>query len=95
MSNHRSVIVEPIITEKAVMLREANTYTFKVDRRANKIQIEQAVEALFDVQVKSVRTVSVPSKPKRQGLFVGSRSGWKKAYVTLQAGEVIDLIDSV
>jgi len=95
MNAHRAIVKKPIITEKATLLREGNIYTFRVDSKANKIQIRQAIEALFEVRVDSVRTVSVPSKPRRQGMFAGKRSGWKKAYVTLQAGESIDVLESI
>ena len=95
MNAHRAIVKKPINTEKATLLREANIYTFQVDSKANKIQIRQAIEALFEVRVDSVRTVSVPSKPRRQGMFAGKRSGWKKAYVTLQAGESIDVLESI
>ncbi len=95
MNNHRLIIDRPIITEKATILREDNTYTFRVDRRANKIQIRNAIQAVFDVRVESVRTVSVPSKPKRQGLFQGKKAAWKKAYVTLREGDSIEIIDNV
>ena len=83
MSNPRSIIQEPVITEKATILREGNKYAFRVDFKANKIQIRQAVEEIFSVKVESVRTVKVPSKPKRQGLYQGRRAGWKKADVPL------------
>lgn len=95
MNDHRKTIQEPVITEKATLLREGGKYVFRVDKRANKIQIRQAVEAIFDVHVESVRTVSVPSKPKRQGLFAGRRAGWKKAYVTLRAGDSIEIIENI
>ena len=95
MNAHRAIVKKPIITEKATLLRQGNIYTFQVDSKANKIQIRQAIEALFEVRVDSVRTVSVPSKPRRQGMFAGKRSGWKKAYVTLQAGESIDVLESI
>ena len=95
MSSHFNIIDRPIITEKATILREDGTYTFRVSSRANKVEIRKAVEAAFEVHVESVRTVSVPSKPKRQGLFAGRRAGWKKAYVTLREGETIDVIDNV
>ena len=95
MNAHRAIVKKPIITEKATLLREGNIYTFQVDSKANKIQIRQAIEALFEVRVDSVRTVSVPSKPRRQGMFAGKRSGWKKAYVTLQSGESIDVLESI
>ena len=95
MNAHRAIVKRPIITEKATLLREGNIYTFQVDSKANKIQIRQAIEALFEVRVDSVRTVSVPSKPRRQGMFSGKRAGWKKAYVTLQSGQSIDVLESV
>lgn len=95
MSNPRSIIQEPVITEKATILREANKYAFRVHPKANKIQIRQAVESIFSVKVESVRTVKVPSKPKRQGLYQGRRSGWKKAYVTLKAGDSIEIAENI
>lgn len=95
MSEHRSIIQKPIITEKATLMREGNKYVFRVDKRANKIQIRQAIESIFDVHVESVRTVSVPSKPKRQGLYAGKVAGWKKAYVTLRSGDSIEVLENV
>ena len=96
MGKSYTVIRRPILTEKATAAREAaNTYTFRVDSGATKVQIRQAVESIFNVQVKSVRTVSVPFRPKRQGAFQGRRSGWKKAYVSLKAGETIALIENI
>ncbi len=96
MSALHNLIQRPIITEKATALREAaNTYVFRVAPRATKVQIRKAVEAIFAVHVKSVRTVSVPSRPKRQGMHQGRRSGWKKAYVALRAGESIPLIENI
>jgi large subunit ribosomal protein L23 len=95
VSNPRSIIQEPIITEKATILREGNKYAFRVDSKANKIQIRQAVEEIFSVTVESVRTVKVPSKPKRQGLYQGRRAGWKKAYVTLKAGDSIEITENI
>ena len=95
MSNPRTVIQEPVITEKATILREGNKYAFRVHAKANKIQIRQAIESIFSVKVESVRTVNVPSKPKRQGLHQGRRAGWKKAYVTLKAGDSIEIVENV
>ncbi len=95
MSNPRSIILKPVITEKATILREGNKYAFRVHPKANKVQIRQAVESIFDVSVESVRTVKVPSKPKRQGLYAGRRAGWKKAYVTLKAGDSIEFVENV
>ena len=95
MNNPRTVLHAPVVTEKATNLRDRNTYTFKVDRRANKIQIRNAVESIFEVRVKSVRVVNVRRKPKRQGMFSGSTSEWKKAYITLQPGDAIELLEAV
>ena len=95
MSNPRSIIQEPVITEKATILREGNKYAFRVDSKANKIQIRQAVEEIFSVKGESVRTVKVPCKPKRQGLYQGRRAGWKKAYVTLKAGDSIEITENI
>ena len=96
MSQPHTIIKRPILTEKATAAREAtNTYTFRVATGATKVQIRQAVESIFSVQVKSVRTVNVPSRPKRQGAFQGRRSGWKKAYVSLKTGESIALIENI
>ena len=95
MSEHRKIIQKPVITEKATILREGNKYVFQVDKGANKIQIRQAIEAIFDVHVESVRTVSVPRKPKRQGLYAGYRPAWKKAYVTLRSGDSIEVLENI
>jgi len=96
VSQAHTIIKRPILTEKATAAREgANTYTFRVVSSATKVQIRQAVESIFKVRVKSVRTVSVPSRPKRQGAVQGRRSGWKKAYVSLHTGETIALIENI
>ncbi|HJP30349.1 MAG: 50S ribosomal protein L23 [Candidatus Latescibacteria bacterium] len=95
MSGSRSILRSPVVTEKATILRDGNTYTFKVDARANKVQIRQAVESIFEVKVDSVRTLTVRPKPKRQGAHQGSTSSWKKAYVKLRSGESIDLIENL
>mgnify|MGYP002856813020 FL=1 len=94
MSNHRAVLRRPIVTEKASILREGNTYSFQVDPSSNKVQIRQAIESIFNVHVESVRTVNVPSKPRRQGIHAGRRASYKKAYVTLRAGDSIDALES-
>lgn len=95
MAGVRGILRNPVITEKATALRDANVYTFRVDARANKVQIRRAVESIFDVRVEAVRTVSVRPKPKRQGFFRGRTSAWKKAYVKLRAGESIELIENL
>ena len=84
------VIKKPCLTEKSNLLQEAeNTVTFKVDSRANKIDIKKAVEELFDVKVQSVRTTPVKGKKRRVGLkSMGKTNDWKKAYVSLSEGEI-------
>ncbi|MCA1584704.1 MAG: 50S ribosomal protein L23 [Acidobacteria bacterium] len=82
------VIRRPLITEKTTILREdGRTIVFQVARGANKIDIRRAVEQLLGAKVSDVRTAQAHGKMKRQGKFVGRRSDWKKAYVTLRVGE--------
>jgi large subunit ribosomal protein L23 len=84
------VIRRPLITEKTSLLREdGKTLVFQVATDANKIQIKQAVEKLLGSKVAAVRTSIVHGKIKRQGRFAGQRPDWKKAYVTLRAGEKV------
>jgi large subunit ribosomal protein L23 len=88
MKRPDQIIVAPLITEKTTLLKEKGpVLVFRVDRRANKVEIRQAVEALFKVKVAQVRTQSVTGKNKRVGRFEGKRSDWKKAYVTLKPGQ--------
>ena len=82
------VIRRPLVTEKTTLLREdGRTVVFEVAREANKIDVKRAVEKLLGAKVDSVRTANTQGKLKRQGRFVGRRSDWKKAYVTLKAGQ--------
>lgn len=85
------VIVRPVITEKATMVAEANAYVFEVARDANKPLIKEAVEALFDVQVKAVNTAITKGKTKRFRGRPGVRKDVKKAFVTLEEGNAIDV----
>ena len=88
MRSAHEIIVGPLITEKTTLLKErGGVLAFRVDRRANKVEIKRAVETLFKVKVASVRTQNVHGKVKRVGRFEGRRSDWKKAYVTLKPGE--------
>jgi large subunit ribosomal protein L23 len=92
MENYRNIIKAPIITEKtADLAQNANTYTFSVDTKANKIQIKQAIEALFNVKVESVNTINVQPKKKRVGRYVGKTNKVKKAIVKLKEGSSIEL----
>ena len=82
------VIKRPIVTEKGVAKKEAErTLCFEVAPEANKVMVKAAVEHLFKVKVEGVRTVNQVGKLRRRGRFTGYRSDWKKAYVTLKAGE--------
>ena len=92
MENYRNIIKAPIITEKtADLAQNANTYTFSVDTKANKTQIKQAIEALFNVKVESVNTINVQPKKKRGGRYVGKTNKVKKAIVNLKEGSSIAL----
>ncbi len=89
------VLRAPHISEKATNNAEkANTIVFKVALDANKVEIANAVEQLFEVKVDSVRTVVVKGKTKRRGAKMGRRSDWKKAYVTLEEGQELDFAGS-
>ncbi len=82
------VIVRPLITEKSTELRDAkNIVAFQVDTRANKIEVQRAVETQFDVKVAEVRIARMHGKVRRQGRYSGRRPDWKKAYVRLADGE--------
>ena len=91
--NARTVIIRPVLSEKSYALLAANKYTFRVDQRANKTQVRQAIEEIFGVRVLGVRTVNVKPKPKRRGISVGKRRQWKKAVVTLHAEDTIELFE--
>ena len=92
MNNYRDIIKAPIVTEKSAKLAsESNTITFSVDPKANKTQIKQAVEKLFNVKVESVNTVNVRPKRKRVGRYVGKTNKVKKAIVKLKEGSSIEL----
>ena len=77
------IIVKPIITEKSSTAVAEGKYTFEVAKKATKVQIANAVEALFDVKVLSVNTMTVKGKEKRVGANTGRRPDWKKAIVTI------------
>ena len=92
----RNIVRRARITEKGTELRESqNGYLFEVARDANKIQIKQAVEEIFNVKVASIRTLRVHGKPKRVGRYAGHRPDWKKAIVVLKKGETIELFEQV
>ncbi len=77
------IIIKPIVTEKSNDGLQAGKYTFKVNKKATKVEIAKAVEKLFEVKVLKVNTVTVKGKEKRVGVHVGKTSDWKKAIVTI------------
>lgn len=90
----RTVVIEPVVTEKATQKREtSNEYAFAVARDANKIEIKQAVQELFGVTVLDVRTSKVHGKLKRLGRNAGKRPSWKKAIVKLAEGDTIEFFE--
>jgi large subunit ribosomal protein L23 len=87
------ILIEPILTEKSNFQREAGKYVFRVDPRANKLQISDAVRRLFDVHPVSCNVINVSGKPKRVRYRQGYSSSWKKAVVTLAPGEKIAIFE--
>lgn len=95
----KTILIKPVITEKATKLADKrNTYSFVVNKDANKIEIRNAVEKLYNVSVDSVNTVVMPAKPKsrstKTAILRGSKASYKKALVTLTPGETIDIFGS-
>lgn len=89
------VIIRPVVSEKSYVLSANDKYTFRVHPDAHKTQIRQAVEALFDVKVVEVRTVTVRSKPKRRGYTAGRTRSWKKAIVQVRPGDTIPVFQGL
>jgi large subunit ribosomal protein L23 len=93
-----STIIRPVVSEKSTVLGEQGKYVFEVAPDANKIQIKHAVEEVFankKVQVLAVNILRVPGKERRRGRSVGMTRSWKKAIVTLRAGQRLDLFEGV
>ena len=96
MKNPRDIIIRPLITEKSMDDSEFNRYTFEVAKNANKIEIKNAVEEIFDVKVEKVATKNMNGKMKRMGRFEGSRKNWKKAIVKLtEDSKAIEFFEGV
>ncbi len=92
MKDPRDIIIEPVVSEKSYDLIERhNTYTFLVDRRANKTEIKEAIAEIFGVKVLSVNTMNRKGKRKRTGWVMGKRADTKRALVKLADGDTIDL----
>ena len=94
MKDPSEIIIRPVITAHNYDQMESNTYTFEVAKDANKIEIRQAIETIFDVTVVKVNTLNVKSKPKRVRYQLGRTRTWKKAMVTLKEGDTIELFAS-
>jgi large subunit ribosomal protein L23 len=96
MRDTRKIIRMPLVSEKSTNMRiNQNRYVFKVDGKANKLEIKRAIEELFKVKVEGVTTMMMHGKPKRMGRFEGRRPDWKKAIVRLKKGETIELFETV
>jgi len=96
MKSVYDIVKAPLITEKGTMVNaEGNQVVFRVRRDANKDEIRHAVESLFKVKVEKIRTLNVLGKIRRVGRNAGRRPDWKKAYVTLAAGQRIDFFENV
>jgi large subunit ribosomal protein L23 len=91
--NARTVLIRPVVSEKSYALLAAGKYTFRIHERASKTQVRQAVEEIFGVRVRGVRTAWVKAKPKRRGWTSGTRRQWKKAVVTLHPEDSIELFE--
>lgn len=90
------VLRRPVVTEKTQMLSDGlRQYTFEVDRRANKHQIREAVERIFDVEVVAVNVSTMPRRPRRWGRIRGYRPAWKRAVVTLAPDNSISFFEGV
>ena len=93
MSDARDIIIRPVVSEKSYGLLDAGVYTFVVATDANKIQIREAVESIFNVRVTKVNTLNRKGKRKRRRQYMGTRPDTKRAIVTLAEGDRIDLFE--
>lgn len=90
------IIRGPVVTEKTTLQKELNNQvTLKVDKRANRVEIKDAVEKAFNTKVKQVRTIQVKGKVKQRGRIIGKKADWKKAIITLMPGQRIDFFEGV
>jgi large subunit ribosomal protein L23 len=92
---YENILIEPVLSEKANLLREQGKYVFRVDPKANKTQIKEAVRRLFNVHPVSCTVMVVGGKPKRQRYKAGYTASWKKAIVRLSKDEKIPLFEGI
>jgi large subunit ribosomal protein L23 len=90
----RDIVFRPVVSEKSYAGLERNTYTFLVDKRANKTEIKEAIQVIWNVRVVSVRTLNRRGKVKRRRYTVGKRADEKRAVVTLAEGDRIEIFES-
>ena len=90
---NEQIVLAPVVSEKSYAGIAEGRYTFKVHPDAHRTRVRQAVEELFGVHVERVNIVKVQAKPKRRGLFKGTRPGWKKAVVQVRKGETIEIFE--
>lgn len=95
MPSDRDIVLEPIISEKTVRLKEENKYVFKVDWKANSTEIGKSIEKKFKTKVAKVNILKMPGKKKSLGKYSGKTSRWKKAIVTLKKGERIKELENI
>lgn len=93
MKNPHDVIIRPLVTEKTTQLAEAHKYTFEVKQGVNKIEVKQAIEELFKVNVTKVNIINVRKKERKVGKYAGFRAAVKKAVVTLAEGQTLDVFE--
>jgi large subunit ribosomal protein L23 len=90
----RDIVIRPVVSEKSYAGLDQNTYTFLVDKRANKTEIKEAIQQIWNVQVTSVRTLNRKGKTKRRRFTVGKRADEKRAIVTLVEGDKIEIFET-
>ena len=90
-TKYLEILKAPVITEKSEIAKQDGKYTFKVDPKANKLEIKEAIEKLFNVKVTAIRTFNVKPKKRRVGRYTGLTNRTKKAIVTLAEGQTINL----
>jgi len=95
VANYEQILIEPVLSEKANFLREQGKYVFKVDLRANKTQIKEAVRRIYNVHPVSCNVMVVAGKPKKQRNRSGYTSSWKKAIIRLPKDEKISVFEGV
>ncbi len=96
MNDLRDIVIQPLITEKSMkIMEENNAYTFEVAPQANKVQIKEAVEKIFNVKVVKVNTMNMKGKKRRLGFSEGKRKDWKKAIVKLKDDDSIEIFEGI